>query len=129
MKENGITIEAYGPSQPVTKFAGTSLLLLTPSVVIVTDTSQEGGPLDPVLVKIAAAVTSRSGSSTPIVPTQVLLKWVSQIGAVVVTTSGKDWRMKQQLTVTPDLTEEEMREIETEGATVHQRGFMKHMDS
>lgn len=37
--------------------------------------------------------------------------------------------MKQQLTVIPDLTEEEMREIETEAAKQHCRTFMKHMDS
>lgn len=106
MKEHGITIEAYGPSQPVTKFSG--------------------GPLDETLIRIASALTTRSGSSTE--PTQVLLKWVRQLGAVVVTTSGKDWRMKQQLTVVPDLTEEEMEDIEREGAKQHCRGFMKHMD-
>lgn len=109
-KAQNITIEAYAPTAPLNKFPG--------------------GPLDPVLDRIAAAVSARSGKT--VVPSQILLKWISQLGHVVVTTSGKDWRMKEQLEsyAIGELLQSEMEEIEIVGATVvgNKRVYMPHMD-
>lgn len=82
-----------------------------------------------VLDKIAESLSTRAGST--VVPSQVLLKAASQIGVgVVVTTSSKEWRMKEQLAsgAIPSLTEEELNEIKTVGATYYQRVYMKHME-
>lgn len=107
MKAKIITCVSYAPSQPITKYAG--------------------GPLDPILERIATAVSSRHGSAVK--PGQILLQWNAQLGNVVLTTSAKEWRMKEQLTIIPDLTAEEMKEI-TEGGKAggHQRTYMPHMD-
>ncbi|GAA5978442.1 hypothetical protein JCM5350_001169 [Sporobolomyces pararoseus] len=106
-KEHNIRIAAYGPTCPITKFSG--------------------GPFDKVLEQVTEAVSSRHGSK--IEASQVLLKLASQRGALVVTTSSKDWRMKEQLVAgsLPDLTQDEIDSL-TKAATPRQRGFMKHMD-
>ncbi|SCV66948.1 BQ2448_5594 [Microbotryum intermedium] len=110
MKKEGIALEAYGPTTPLTKLVGE--------------------PLDSVLKQVASAVSSRTGSNTTVEPSQVLLLLAHQIGAIVVTTSGKEWRMKQQLESAglPKLTEAEIDEIR-KAATPQQRRFMLHMDS
>jgi diketogulonate reductase-like aldo/keto reductase len=74
VEKHGIRVAAYGPTVPLTKASG--------------------GPLDSVLEEIA--------KSKGVEASQVLLKLASQMGALVVTTSGKDWRMKQ--CVSPALT-------------------------
>jgi len=108
LQEHGIHIEAYGPTSPLTKLAG--------------------GPLDAVVEKVAKAASARAGS--PVSTTQVLLKLAQQQGAVVITTSGKEWRMKEQLAAggIADLTGEEVAELKAAGAEKPGRVFMKHMD-
>lgn len=61
---------------------------------------------------------------------QVLLKLAQQQGAVVITTSSKEWRMKEQLAAAaiPDLTADEIDEINKAGAQKPQRAYMPHMD-
>jgi diketogulonate reductase-like aldo/keto reductase len=56
--ERGITIECYGPLSPIIKF--------------------KGGPLDPVLQRIAAETGLNEG--------QVLLKWAKQVSRGVIVT-------------------------------------------
>lgn len=73
MKAENITLEAYGPSGPITKFTG--------------------GPLDPVLTSVTSEVTKRAGHAVE--EGQVLLKLASQLGAIVITTSGKEFRIKE----------------------------------
>lgn len=110
MEKEGIRVEAYGPSQPVTKFIG--------------------GPIDPVLEKVSKAVSSRAGGNA-VSTSQVLLLLASQLGFVVVTTSGKEWRMKEQLSAggLPNLTDEEIKELLDVSSNYHKRAFMPHMDT
>ncbi|GAA5900273.1 uncharacterized protein JCM6883_002794 [Sporobolomyces salmoneus] len=104
--KHDIRIAAYGPTCPITKFSG--------------------GPFDKALSDVTDAVSSRQGSKVE--PSQVLLKLASQRGALVVTTSGKDWRMREQLASggIPSLTAEEIETL-TKAATPTRRHFMKHM--
>ncbi|GAA5835143.1 hypothetical protein JCM3766R1_006882 [Sporobolomyces carnicolor] len=104
--KHGIRLAAYGPTCPITKFSG--------------------GPFDAVLEQVTEAISARHGDQ--VTTSQVLLKLASQ-RALVVTTSGKDWRMKEQLAAgaLPDLTEQEVKRL-TDAAKPHSRGFMKHMD-
>ena len=78
------------------------------------------------LEQVTEAISARHGDQ--VTTSQVLLKLASQ-RALVVTTSGKDWRMKEQLAAAalPDLTEQEVKRL-TDAAKPHSRGFMKHMD-
>ncbi|GAA6061583.1 hypothetical protein JCM10212_004333 [Sporobolomyces blumeae] len=107
-KQHDIKLAAYGPTTPITKFGG--------------------GGFDPVLEKVTKAVSSRTGRDVQ--ASQVLLKWVAQQGVLVVTTSGKDWRMKEQLAAygIADLTNDEMDELVEAAKPEPQRAFMKHMD-
>ncbi|KZV68439.1 Aldo/keto reductase [Peniophora sp. CONT] len=88
--KHNIVIEAYSSLSPITAFPG--------------------GPLDPVLDRIAA----RIGGT----PAQVIFKWVLAKGAVVVTTSTKRERLDEYLATPslPDLTAEEIADIEAAGA-------------
>ncbi|KZV89901.1 hypothetical protein EXIGLDRAFT_721004 [Exidia glandulosa HHB12029] len=87
--EHAIAIEAYSSLNPITK---------TP-----------GGPLDPVLARIA----KRIGGT----PAQVIFAWLRQKGVIIVTTSGKAERLREYLAVPslPELTSEEIEEIEEAG--------------
>lgn len=71
--------------------------------------SQLGGPVD--------AVVEMIGKSTGMSPLQVLLKWAKQIGDIVITTSSKESRMKEQVDILtlPDLSEEEVKAITCAG--------------
>lgn len=107
-KKHDIRIAAYGPTCPITKFSG--------------------GPFDKTLEEVTAAVSERHGSKVE--ASQILLKLASQRGALVVTTSGKEWRMKQQLEAgsLPELSQEEIDKLVAAAKPAPQRGFMKHMD-
>lgn len=95
-KERGIVLTSYGPLSPIVRFAG--------------------GPLDPVLEKIA----ERHGKSQA----QVLLKWGTQKGFVLATTTSKEERMKEFLDLEGwRLTDEEIEEIDTVGLTHHKRAY------
>ncbi|KAL0066459.1 hypothetical protein AAF712_006502 [Marasmius tenuissimus] len=104
-KEKGITIESYGGLVPVTK--------------------APGGPLDPVLEKIAQRLSKESGKTVS--AGHILTKWQIQKGIVVVTTSSKESRIKETLEIRalPDLTSDEIREIEVEGSKIHKRVYMQ----
>ncbi|KAG0148301.1 hypothetical protein CROQUDRAFT_654997 [Cronartium quercuum f. sp. fusiforme G11] len=104
MDKEGITLAAYGPQQPVVKLAG--------------------GKADPILERLAKHHQLTTG--------QVLLKWAKAHGAIVVTTSGKEERMKANLETVldnkEDLTDEEVKELDQAGKENGvQRVFMKHM--
>jgi diketogulonate reductase-like aldo/keto reductase len=97
-KEKGIVLTSYGPLSPIVRF--------------------KGGPLDPVLERIAGRVGKTQA--------QVLLKWGLQKGFVLVTTTGKEERMKEFLDLEGwSLTEEEVEEIEKVGLTHHRRAYWK----
>jgi len=88
--KHNIVIEAYGSLAPITQFPG--------------------GVLDPVLDKLAKRIGGTSA--------QVIFKWVLAKGAVVVTTSTRRERLEEYLATPslPDLTPEEVAEIDAAGA-------------
>ncbi|KAI0275474.1 Aldo/keto reductase [Gloeopeniophorella convolvens] len=88
--KHGIVIEAYGSLAPIT--------------------STPGGPVDDVLAKVA----KRIGGT----PAQVIFKWVHAKGAVVITTTSRETRLQEYHAVPdlPDLTEDEVAEIDAAGA-------------
>merc|ERR1711939_802140 len=102
-KEKGIIIEAYGPTSPVTK--------------------KTGGPVDPLTAKIAESMSKTTGDKVE--PSQVLLKLAQQMGAIVITTSGKEFRMKEQLAVgsLPEIEAADVKALVEAGKSSHQRVF------
>ncbi|KAG2732346.1 hypothetical protein G9P44_004763 [Scheffersomyces stipitis] len=87
-KKNGILIEAYGPSAPITK--------------------GKGGPLDPVLEKLAKKYNKTEA--------QIILRWVLDTGVLPVTTSSKEDRIKAFLELTEfKLDAEDVKEISEVG--------------
>lgn len=101
-KKNGITTEAYGPLTP---------LLRHPT----------GGPVKPVLERIARA----HGCD----PASVLYLWTVQKGVVAVTTSTNPDNIKKIADVNslPDLTADEIKQIDDAGKQVHFRYYKEHM--
>lgn len=101
-KKYGITTESYGPLTP---------LLRHPT----------GGPLKPVLESIAR----RHGCD----PASVLYLWTIQKGVVAVTTSTNPDNIKKIAAVNdmPDLTADEIAEIDKVGKQVHYRHYEEHM--
>src|SRR4051812_43996573 len=76
----------------------------------------KGGPLDPVVVSIAAKHNAT--------PSQVLLKWSIQRGNVVVTTSSKEERLKEYLGLEGvTLSAEEIEKISKAGESDPFRQF------
>lgn len=103
--EHGILIEAFGPLTPVLRHP-------------------DGGPLKPVLERIAQRISKDSGQKLD--STTVLLLWTLQKGVVAVTTSKNEQRIKGLADVEhlPDLTAEEMEEIEKIGRSHHYRYYI-----
>ncbi|KAJ7685369.1 oxidoreductase [Mycena polygramma] len=103
-REHGITPASYGGLTPLVRAAG--------------------GPVDEVLPPIVERLGKVLGK--PVTAGQVLSKWILQKGAIVVTTSSKEARIKEYLETpnVPDLTAEEIQAIEDAGAKLHKRIFM-----
>ncbi|KAI9614608.1 hypothetical protein KEM48_005919 [Puccinia striiformis f. sp. tritici PST-130] len=104
MKQEGITLAAYGPQVPIVKMPG--------------------GKVDPILERISSERQITTG--------EVLLKWAKAHGAIVVTTSSKETRMKSMLKAVlddnSDLSLAEIHEINQAGIENGvRRQFMKHM--
>jgi diketogulonate reductase-like aldo/keto reductase len=109
-KANDIRIEAYGPLTP---------LLRHPS----------GGPIKPILSRIANRLSSATGKE--IDEAGVLLLWTRAKGAVAISSSKNEGNIKKLVDVgrLPEntLTEDEVKEIETEGRKVHFRNYDEHL--
>jgi len=105
--EHGITPVSYGGLTPLVRAAG--------------------GPVDEVLPSIVERLEKVLGK--PVTPGQVLSKWILQKGAIVVTTSSKEARIREYLETAkvPDLTAEEIQAIEEAGAKLHKRIFMRNV--
>ncbi|KAK9363608.1 NADP-dependent oxidoreductase domain-containing protein [Lipomyces starkeyi] len=96
-QKNGIILEAYTPLGPLVPAA-------------------KGGPLDPVVNKLAAKYGRDAG--------QIILKWVIQRGLVPITTSAKVERQKTNLDLDAfTLTSEEVKEIDEAGSKKHFRSY------
>lgn len=108
-KKHSIATAAYGSLSPATK--------------------SSGGALDAVLTRIAEKHSLSGGAS------HVLLLWALSKAEVVVTTSSKEWRLKETLALVDEfkagkkgLTEEEVKEIDEVGKKSKiSRSFMPHM--
>jgi len=94
--KHGIIVEAYGPLTPLFR--------------------KSGGPIDAVLHEIASAHKKT--------PSQILLRWSTQKGNVVVTTSRNEGRLKDILDIFSfSLTNEEIKKIDEEGSKLQHRAF------
>ncbi|GAW00692.1 conjugated polyketone reductase C1 [Lentinula edodes] len=112
--KHGILTESFGPLTP---------LLRHPT----------GGPVKPVLTKIAKRVTESNPSlPIPVDEVVVLLLWTRAMGVVAVTASGNEERIKllAEISYLPEniLTKEEVQEITSVGKTVHFRHYREHME-
>ena len=83
-----------------------------------------GGPLSPVLSKIAAKLSSESGVEVD--ASGVLLLWIMTKGGVCITSSSDPTRIKKMadLEKVRDLSKEELDEIEAEGRKIHFRQWV-----
>ncbi|GAA5936368.1 hypothetical protein JCM10213_000298 [Rhodosporidiobolus nylandii] len=107
-QEHGILTEAYGPLTPVIRHP-------------------TGGPIKPILERIAARLSKESGKEVD--AAQALLLWTRAKGVVAVTASGNEGRI-EKLAATqslPDLTKEEVEEVEAAGRKVYYRHYDEHM--
>lgn len=94
--KHGIVAESYGPLTPILR--------------------HPGGPLKPVLEKIAKAHNTDTAS--------VLLRWTMQYGVVAVTSSKNEERIKGYSKLWDfELLPAEMKEIEETGRKVHFRHY------
>lgn len=105
--KHNIVTQAYGPLTPVIRHP-------------------TGGPLKPVLEKIAGRISKDTGKD--IDSAVVLLQWTIQKGVVAVTTSGNPDNVRkmaegEKFGKEGNLTEDEMKEIEETGRKVHYRGY------
>ncbi|KAI5476586.1 hypothetical protein MNV49_007473 [Pseudohyphozyma bogoriensis] len=100
-KKEGIVIAAYSALTPLTK------------------EESRGGPIDEVLKEVVEEQDITEG--------QVILSWVKQKGILDVTTSGKEWRQKEQLDVFaedfPELSKEEIKKLDKAGIKGELKGF------
>ncbi|KAG6839826.1 hypothetical protein C0991_011272 [Blastosporella zonata] len=108
--KHGILTASYGPLTPILRHA-------------------TGGPLKPVLEKIAARLSASTGKTIDLAT--VLFLWTRAQGVVAVTTSGKVERIKAlaEISHLPDLLDpSEIEEITRVGKTVHFRHYTEHME-
>ncbi|KAL4928233.1 aldo/keto reductase [Aspergillus undulatus] len=97
-QKQGIKVASYGPLTPATR--------------------AKGGPLDPLLLKLADKYGVTEG--------EILLGWSLDRGTVSITTSGKESRLSAYLDVFKfQLTPEEVDEVSKLGDQKHYRAFWK----
>jgi len=104
-KKYNIVVQSYGPLSPVVRHP-------------------TGGTLKPVLKRIAERLSKDSGKEVD--ESGVLLLWTMQKGAVALTSSSKEERIKKfaDTETLPELTKEEIDEIDKAGRKVHFRGYV-----
>ncbi|KAI6045730.1 NADP-dependent oxidoreductase domain-containing protein [Pisolithus marmoratus] len=85
-----------------------------------------GGPLDPVVANIRTRLEHTRGSMVS--EGQVLQRYLQQKGILVVTTSTKVERIREYLDTEniPELTPDEIEDIEAAGAKLHKRFFPRN---
>ncbi|WWC86218.1 uncharacterized protein L201_001091 [Kwoniella dendrophila CBS 6074] len=107
-EKHGIVTEAYGPLTPLLRH-------------------KTGGPIKPILERIAQRLSKETGKNVD--AASVLLLWTVNKGVVAVTTSTKLPNIEKivQIEDLPDLSKEEIKEIEDAGRKVHFRHYDEHM--
>ncbi|KAG7447975.1 Aldo/keto reductase [Guyanagaster necrorhizus] len=111
----------FKAAEPIYSYALEHKILIASYGGLVPIVRAPGGPLDPVVGRIAERLK--------ISPGQVYTKWLIQKGILVVTTSSKPARIVETLK-TPDvadLTSEDIAAIQDAGAKLHKRIFMRHV--
>lgn len=105
--EHGILTEAYGSLSPLLRH------------------STGGGPLKPILQRIAHRISSETGREVD--SAAALLLWTRGKGVVAVTASGNEERIKKLAAIQslPELTKEEIAEIEEVGRKIHFRAYVR----
>ncbi|GAA5890457.1 hypothetical protein JCM8208_004879 [Rhodotorula glutinis] len=108
MAKHDIVVESYGPLSP---------LLRHPT----------GGPIKPVLERVAARLSKETG--TDVDAAMALLLWTRAKKVVAVTASGNEHRIAKLARTQdlPDLTADEVAEIEELGRKIHFRAYDEHM--
>ncbi|GAA5924362.1 hypothetical protein JCM3775_005669, partial [Rhodotorula graminis] len=108
MAKHDIVVESYGPLSPV---------LRHPS----------GGPIKPVLERVAARLSKETGEDVD--AAMALLLWTRAKKVVAVTASGNEGRIAKLARTQdlPDLTADEVSEIEELGRKIHFRAYDEHM--
>lgn len=94
---------------------------------LVPTTRHTGGPLDPILERIASTISS--GSNVQVDASGVLLLWVMAKGGVCITSSSDEGRIRKMaaLDSVRDLTEVEVKEIDEAGGKIHFRQWTEHL--
>ena len=106
-KQYGIITESYGSLTPILRHP-------------------TGGPLKPILERIAARLSNETGEN--IDTAAVLLLWTRQTGAVAVSASGNASRIKDlaEISKLPELLHShEVEEITNVGMTIHFRFYVR----
>lgn len=87
-----------------------------------------GGPLDDIIPTIRERLSKDTGKQVG--DGQVLLKWLKAHDALPITTSSKKDRLVNLLETPdlPDLTAEEVKELDKAGKKIHHRNYMQHME-
>lgn len=106
MAKHEIVVESYGPLSP---------LLRHPT----------GGPIKPVLERVAARLSKETG--TDVDAAMALLLWTRAKNVVAVTASGNENRIAKLARTQdlPDLTADEVAEIEELGRKIHFRAYVR----
>ncbi|GAA5900272.1 aldo/keto reductase [Sporobolomyces salmoneus] len=117
----------YEESEPVVQFCRKHKIALAAYSPLAPITRISGGSFDQALEEVAQSVSKRFGEKVS--GSSVLLKLASQRGFVVVTTSNKEWRMKEQIGAgaLPELTEGEQEKLVQAAKPAPQRAFPEHM--
>ncbi|TFY82213.1 hypothetical protein EWM64_g1799 [Hericium alpestre] len=104
-KKHGIVTASFGGLSPLFRFPG--------------------GPVDPIVAAAAERLSKASGKN--ISTSHVLLLWQKQRGIVTITTTSKESRLPEYLSIAdePGLTLEELKAIDEAGASSPHRHFMR----
>ncbi|KAL1941285.1 hypothetical protein VTO73DRAFT_7497 [Trametes versicolor] len=118
----------FKASQPVLEFGKKHGILATSYCGLVPLTRHTGGPVDPVLASIRERLVKDTGRE--VTTGQVLGLWLRYQGIPQITTSSKLERVKEYIATEslPDLTPEEVQQINDEGSKIHFRAACKWID-
>lgn len=111
MAEHSIRVASYGPMSPVLRHP-----------------SKTGGPIRPLLTKVAERL-SRENDGTEVDEAMVCLLWCRAKGAIAVSASANPRNIEKMASTQrlPDLTAEEVDEIEQLGRKVHFRAYVSEL--
>lgn len=111
MAEHSIRVASYGPMSPVLRHP-----------------NKTGGPIRPLLTKVAERL-SREHGGIEVDDAMVCLLWCRAKGAIAVSASANPRNIEKMASTQrlPDLTTQEVDEIEQLGRKVHFRAYDEHM--